>query len=531
MKTSNIFGKVSTGVFGLDLGTTNSVVSVVSKGVPKTLESTSGKTTPSVVTFYSDGSVDIGKKAYEQRYKENTVYSFKKFMGTDKKLYGYTPRQISSIFVKNLLEDIVRLNPEYKNYKDVEVSVPAYFDANQRLDTKLAIEEAGYNVIGISDEPVSAALIYQRIKRIKGTILVFDLGGGTFDAVLIKNTLGVPKDSVEFYSSLGVELPVMNDVLEVLDITGDNHLGGDDIDEEMVKLYCKKHSLKPSKKEKEYLLLAAENVKIVGLPMTPVGQEHPMTFNIAEEATRKIIKKCLSIVQPMLDRSNISSVTCVLCGGSTKADIIRDTLEDRFPVNCEIDPDLSVSKGNIIKVVMESESSGSQLITRLAKGIGIFAGSKVQYLAHKNDILPFNKTFVTRNKTPFSSTIDIELYQGDRIKGTNTKVSTIELSGITGHDEQGFVEITIHLVITSDGEITVSVDSGSVKAQTTISVTSYDESNEEEEYVHPSATQYYRLKTALANADEKTLSLLNDYKETGDRNIARSLFSEMSKNK
>lgn len=530
MEKSNLFSGDSNHVFGLDLGTTNSVVSVASKGIPKTLKSHSGETTPSVVRFNEDGTYTIGREAYMERYKENVVYSFKKYMGSNRKSYGHTSRQISTIFVKELINEIKELNPEYKNYNDIQVSVPAYFDSNQRADTKLAIEEAGFKVVGISDEPISAALIYREVKKFKGNVLVFDLGGGTFDAVLMRIIDGIPIKTVDFYREIGVVVPLKEEALEVIEITGDNRLGGDDIDEEMVRLYLKEYPHKPTTEEKEILLLSAEYVKIHGQNSKPQGFDNEMTFAIARQATATIIKRCINIIQPMVDKVGTNTINVVLCGGSTKAAIVQDELAKHFPISSEIDPDLSVSKGNVEKVSVDMRNSGKSIINRLAKGIGVYAGSRVEYLAKKGDILPFNKSFIARNSTPFSKTLDIDLYQGDRITGKNTKVSTIELSGLTNHDETGYLDVEIKLIITSDGEITVEVSAGEVIAKTVLSVSSFAGKEEEGALeVHPKAKYYHRFFKSLSGSDAVTLSLLDEYRRSGNKDVAKQLFTQMSK--
>jgi len=521
---SNIFTK-SKKVLGLDLGTTNSVVTVkISDGLPMVLRSKSGETTPSCVMFNEDGTVNIGTKAYGQRHLKNVVYSFKKHMGTGHKLYkNYTPREVASIFVKNLLDEVKELNPQFADYDSIQVSVPAYFDINQIEDTKLAIEEAGYTVVGVNDEPTAAALLYQQVKRITGDILVFDLGGGTFDAVLIRNIPGIPKDSRDFYKSLDVILPQSESVLEVLDISGDNQLGGDDIDKVAADMYIKKHKLKVTEEEYQKVILLAEHVKKIGTAMSPDFFPEKMTFSYIEDATRVILAKCMKIMDAMLQRAKVFNVSCVLCGGSTKSRVIREELSKRFTVNTDIDPDLAVGIGDSIKYYMSMHDTGMSIVNRLAKGVGVLDGNRVKYLAKKGTIIPLQSRFSARNATPFGTFVNIDLYQGDGF-GRDTHISTLTLDNIKGHDENGYAQIVIELTITSDGTISVKVSSGDATVKSTLVLSEIEDDKEEHIEVHPNAKFYFKfLKGVETYKDEKLTNMVEEYRTTGSRDLAKEI--------
>lgn len=528
---SNIFTKPQK-VLGLDLGTTNSVVTAkISDGIPQILKSKSGDTTPSCVMFNADGTYTIGKEAYKQRHLNNVVYSFKKHMGTSKPLYkDFTPRNVSSIFVKELLKEVKELNPQFADYDSIQVSVPAYFDVNQIEDTKLAIEDAGYKVVGVNDEPTAAAILYQQVKRVTGDIVVFDLGGGTFDAVLMRNTQGIPQDSREFYKSLGVILPHSESVLEILDVSGDNHLGGDDIDKIAADKYIKDNKLKVTEEEYQKVLLCAESVKKVGTPLTPDFCDKQMSFDYIENATREVLSRCMKIVDDMLQRAKVFNVVCVLCGGSTKSRIIREELSKRFPVNVDIDPDLAVGVGDSIKHHLSTASTGMSIINRLAKGIGVLVGDKIKYLAKKGTVIPLHSKFTARNATPFGDFVNIELYQGDGF-GRDTHVSTITLDNIKGHDKDGYASILIGLTITADSIISVEVSNGDASVKTTLAL-SNDESTSTDEglEVHPDAKFYFKFLNGVKTyKDEKLSQMVEEYRVTGSRDLAKEIMAYQRK--
>lgn len=518
-------------VFGLDLGTTNSVVTAkITDGLPKVLKSKSGDTTPSCLLFNRDGTYIIGADAYEERHLPNAVYSFKKYMGTSRKLYkNYKPRDIASMFVKKLLEEVKEVNPEFSNYFSVQVSVPAYFDINQIEDTKLAIEDAGYHVVGVNDEPTAAAILYQQAKRVTEDILVFDLGGGTFDAVLVRNVPGIPADSRDFYKSLDAEIPKTESVLEILDISGDNHLGGDNIDIFAVDLFLKETDIAVTELEYQKILLVAEKVKKLGIPINLGFIDHIFYYKYIEDATIIVLNECFEIMNTMLNRAKIFNVNCVLCGGSTKSAIIREELAKRFTLSTDIDPDLAVGIGNSIKHNMKVNGSGMSIVSRLAKGVGLLSGERVRYLVDKGTIIPLHSKFVARNAEPFGTFVNIDLYQGEKFTGTHTHISTISLKDIKGHDENGYVEIIIGLTITSDGTISVEVTSGDASVKSDLVLTENTSVEEGSEPVHPDAKFYDKFQRSADFYNDNKLSLMvEDYKDTGSQDLAKEIMHYLS---
>lgn len=518
-------------VFGLDLGTTNSVVTAkITDGLPKVLKSKSGETTPSCLLINEDGTYIIGEEAYEQRHLPNAVYSFKKHMGTSRKLYkNYKPRDVASMFVKRLLEQVKEENPEFSNYFCVQVSVPAYFDINQIEDTKLAIQDAGYSVVGVNDEPTAAAILYQQAKRVTEDILVFDLGGGTFDAVLVRNVPGIPSDSREFYKSLEVDLPNTESVLEILDISGDNQLGGDNIDTVAVDLFLQETDIAVTELQYQKILLVAERVKKLGIPIKLDFLDHMFYYKYVEEATRIVLGECFEIMDTMLNRAKIFNVNCVLCGGSTKSAIIREELAKRFTVSTDIDPDLAVGIGNSIKHNMKVNGSGMSIVSRLAKGVGVLSGERVKYLVDKGTIIPLHSKFVARNSEPFGTFVNIDLYQGEKFTGTHTHISTISLRDIKGHDEDGYVEIIIGLTITADGTISVDVASGDASVKSDLVLTENTSVEEGFEQAHADAKFYSKfIKAADHYNDSKLTNLVEEYRQSGSNDLAKQIMQYLS---
>lgn len=529
METSNLFSKreALAGVIGFDLGTTNSCVTAyASEGIPTVLATQSGLTTPSCVQFNSDGSVTIGKDAYRNKSEDNVIYSFKKFMGSQTKIKAgdkeYTAKEVSTIFVREVMKQVYENYPQFKSNKNIVASVPAYFDINQVNDTRQVFIDLGFKITMVQTEPVSAALVFQSIKRIQETILVFDLGGGTFDAVLIENKLGFPKDSIEFYKQAGYTLPPSQDLLEIIDISGDNKLGGDDIDELAVKLFKDYYGLYniPDRK----LISLAESVKVTMSTRVyreyETGKEYLFTTDFIIKATKNITARCLAIVERMLNRVGRTKVHCILCGGSTKSKYIRDELSKRFNCSWEIDPDLAVGIGNSITAKVISQTQGIQVISRVAKYIGIKLDGKFTPIINKGDIIPARNILYTQNIEPRSPKVNITFYQTEDLFGTLTPVHTLYLEGLRYKPGEDKTLIEVYTTITLDGIISVSAvnDTQEVKATLTL-VNAFEPTQKQEE---DKWTKRFR------NAIEKTglielTPLVDKYQQTLDKDLAAEI--------
>lgn len=529
MMESNVF--TSNEVFGFDIGTTNSVLTIQTKtGVPKVLNSYSGATTPSCVRFNEDGTVDIGKNPYKDRKDLNVVYSFKKHMGSATKVYkDLTAREVTSIFVKKMIEECKENHPEYKDVYKVQVSTPAYFDINQIMDTRLALEEAGYSVVNVNNEPTAAAMLYQQLKKVKSDILLYDLGGGTFDVVLVRNNPGVPRDTIKFYKSLGVDIPKVPPIIEIIDTAGDNHLGGDDIDEEAAKLFIKDNNLTDvTELQMREIILTAERVKKQGTPTKVESLNLVFKYSYVEEATHIILNKTLVITDEMLKLNpsvKRSELQCVLCGGSTKSRIIQEALASQFSVSNDIDPDLAVGVGNSVIADLASDPEGMRVINRLAKGVGLLVNNKIQYLANKGEVLPFSKTFTAVGATKGSDVMSLNLYQGDKLRGKPVHVTTLKMENIEDFDDEGYSKVSITLVVNATGLISINARSGSahITQQLHLTEAETDDVNAED-YVHPDAKMYYKFLTAKEKYKNKQLDMLMlSYAKTGERAVAKEI--------
>ena len=245
-KTLEEMGK-KTPAYGIDLGTTNSCIAVIQAGnTPKVIKLKDGNVTmPSCVMWKGGDKFVVGREAYKNRYKASAIYSVKRLMGTDEKVvlqYGMktkvmTPVEVSAKILEGLVE---QASTDFKDIKDVVITVPAYFNNRQVEDTIKAGEMAGLNVLRILREPTAASLVYdmEAIGRDEINVLVYDLGGGTFDASLlrIKKSGGDLSELTNLYGDLGVgdsDESSYSMLDNVIDTDGDSRLGGDDIDREL----------------------------------------------------------------------------------------------------------------------------------------------------------------------------------------------------------------------------------------------------------------------------------------------------------
>jgi len=528
MEESTVFNKASDKimtVFGFDLGTTNSVVSAFSSdGTPEPLTLEYGPIIPSCIMFNEDGTVVVGKDAARHKTQSNVVYSFKKYMGTDHKLEvvvggtkrTFTALELSTLFVKEVMAQILKFNPQFKGTKRVVVSYPAYFDIPQIDDTKKAFTSNGFEVMFAQQEPTSAGLVFQTIKRIKDPILVFDLGGGTFDAVLMKNELGFPADSVELYKAAGYNLPATEDILEIVDIAGDNRLGGDDIDELAAKKFNKLHNIRVPFK---VIHPIAELVKTTMMTQKFEwrGKTYDFTYDLIKEAIEEVFTKCVSIIDPMLNKHAFKNIHCVLCGGSTKSHVIREKLAARFPCSTEIDPDLAVSVGDAITAKVLSNKDSVSVISVVAKHIGIYVDGKFSPIVRKGDVMPARKKMYPHNLKPYAESVNIAFFQTEDLFKEPIQIGLLQLENLTGFNEEGFVTIPIEVIVTADGIIEVSV----TNAKNTVSVKLAIGSS-----LAPSADSgsktYQRFKAAIEKFGAKELeSLLEEFRKNETSEMAQ----------
>jgi molecular chaperone HscC len=520
MKPSNVFNVTGTGFFGIDLGTTNSVVATfkANSQVPEALYSKSGPITPSVVAFLPDRGTVIGKEARDLRGKMTTYSSFKKFMGTTHTFEGgYTAKDISKIFIEQLMSEVLEINPEYKKTKDVVVSVPAYFDAPQIQDTASVFIELGFNVLFIQQEPISAALLYQTLKKIDSTISVFDLGGGTFDTILIESMTGFPKDSVEFYRQLGVELPSIEDTLSIIDISGDNLLGGDNIDEEVYRIICSEYKIRPPREE---IINVIEDVKILKQSRTFKwkGKSYTITPEHVIAATDVIWKRAEAIMNARFKAKKVVKPHIVLCGGSTKSQYIQQKLRENYDVSSEIDPDLSVALGNAMTARNIVENQGLPFLSVMPKHIGVKVGGRLKPIVKKGQVFPCVGRTFARSKEKYVQKMDINFYQSEDLFSIPTLISTVTIDSIEKWDDEGYANIQVTVRVLADQTLRVEVyhEETSSELEAEISFIANDISAKDESKGSKAYNRFKQKYDSLGQKDEQLEKLLEMFKDSGD---------------
>ncbi|MCT7971728.1 molecular chaperone DnaK [Laspinema olomoucense] len=547
-------------VVGIDLGTTNSCVAVMEGGKPTVIANAEGfRTTPSVVAYTKNSDRLVGQIAKRQAVMnpENTFYSVKRFIGrkhtevtheTTEVSYKvlningnvkldcpalskqYAPEEISAQVLRKLVDDASTYLGE--KVTQAVITVPAYFNDSQRQATKDAGKIAGIEVLRIINEPTAASLAYGLDKKSNETILVFDLGGGTFDVSILE---------------------VGDGVFEVLATSGDTHLGGDDFDKKIVDFLAEEFrkaegiDLRKDKQALQRLTEAAEKAKIelssvtqteINLPFITATQEGPKHLDTTltrakfEELTADLIDRCgipveNAVRDAKLDKSAIDEV--VLVGGSTRIPAVKELVKKVLgkEPNQTVNPDEVVAVGAAIQAgVLAGEVKDILLldVTPLSLGVETLGGVMTK-------IIPRNTTIPTKKSEVFSTAVDgqtnveIHILQGEReMANDNKSLGTFRLDGIPPA-QRGIPQIEVTFDIDANGILNVHAkDKGTGKEQS-ISITGASTlpGDEVERMVreaesNASADKERREKIDLKNqADSLTYQAEKQMSELGDK--------------
>ena len=524
-------------IIGIDLGTTNSCVAVMEGGEPVVIANSEGaRTTPSVVGFTKTGDRLVGQVAKRQAITnpDNTVSSIKRQMGTDHKvtLNGkeYTPQQVSAMILQKLKADAEAYLGE--TVTDAVITVPAYFNDSQRQATKDAGTIAGLNVRRIINEPTAAALAYGVDKEDDQKIMVYDLGGGTFDVSIIEMGDGVT---------------------EVLATNGDTHLGGDDFDQRIIDWMADAFQtengidLRKDKMAAQRLKEAAEKAKIelssamssqINLPFITADATGPkhldMTLTRAKfnELTADLVDRTMTPVRKALQDAGLRASDLkkvLMVGGSTRIPAVYDAVKKEL--NCEpfkgINPDECVAVGAAIQGgVLQGDVKGLLLldVTPLSLGIETLGGVCTKII-DRNTTIPTHKSQVFSTAADNQPSVEVNVLQGEReFARDNKSLGVFHLDGIAPAP-RGVPQIEVTFDIDANGIVKVSAkDLGTGKEQNITITASTNMSKEDIDKAVKEAEQFAaddkkkREEVDIRNgADQMVFQTEKMLKENGDK--------------
>ena len=544
-------------IIGIDLGTTNSCVAVMEGGNVTIIPNSEGaRTTPSVVNIKDNGEVVVGEIAKRQAVTNptSTVSSIKTHMGSDYKveIFGkkYTPQEISAKILQKLKKDAEAYLGE--EVKEAVITVPAYFTDSQRQATKDAGTIAGLDVKRIINEPTAAALAYGLEKKKEEKVLVFDLGGGTFDVSVLE---------------------ISDGVIEVISTAGNNHLGGDDFDNEVInwlvtefkketgidlsndKMAYQRLKDAAEKAKKELSTLMETSISLPFITMDATGPKHlemKLTRAKFNDLTRHLVEATQGPTKTALQDANLNANQIdeiLLVGGSTRIPAVQEWVENFFgkKPNKGINPDEVVAAGAAIQggVLMGDVKDILLLdVTPLSLGIET-AGGVFTKMIEKNTTIPVKKSQVYSTYADNQTAVTINVLQGERARAAdNHSLGNFNLEGIPAAP-RGVPQIEVTFDIDANGIVHVSAkDLGTGKENNvTISgssnlskadierMTKEAEANAEEDKKFQELVEARNKADQLISATEKTLKENPDKVSEGDKKNIEDAIEELKKAK
>lgn len=485
-------------VIGIDLGTTNSCVAVIEGDTPTVITNKEGyRTTPSVVAFTKSKERIVGDAAKRQAAvnSDRTIFSIKRHMGTDyrRKIDGkyYTPQEISAFILMKLKEDAEDFLGQ--PVTDAVVTVPAYFTDAQRQATKDAGKIAGLNILRIINEPTSAALAYGLDNGMAQKVLVYDLGGGTFDVSVID---------------------IGDNVIEVLATSGDNHLGGDDFDERIVNYLVEQFKIsdginlskdvsamqrlreEAEKAKKELSSSVTTNINLPFIAMSKEGPHHiditlsRQTFN---ELTADLVDRTITPVENALHDAGLSKTDInmvLLVGGSTRIPAVADKVRQLMgkEPSRNLNPDECVALGAAVQGgklgnQLQAGSAASEIIlmdvTPMSLSIETMGGIASR-LIERNTTIPTRHSQIFTTAGNFQTSVDIKVFQGERkFTRDNKLLGNFRLNGIK-RAMAGVPQIEVTFDIDVNGIVNVSAKDLGTGREQSITITSSSNMTEEE---------------------------------------------------